>query len=143
MKLVEINWNPTTRQLRQFGVAAALVLPLLGWLTTGKPRTFESANLPMIGGLAVVGACLALLSFVMPGAVKPIFVGISLVTMPIGLIVGLLVMVAVYYVVFVPIGLIFRLIGRDAMHRKLDRSAVTYWQVKQQPSDVRRYFRQF
>ena len=32
MRLIEFDWNPTDRQLRQFGVIALVVLPALGWL---------------------------------------------------------------------------------------------------------------
>jgi hypothetical protein len=35
MKLVEINWKPSDRQLRQFGWMALAGLPLAGWLFTG------------------------------------------------------------------------------------------------------------
>ena len=31
MKLVEVNWSPTDRQLRQFGTAALIALPLAAW----------------------------------------------------------------------------------------------------------------
>ena len=39
MKLVEINWNPTDRQLRQFGMIALVALPALGWLWSGRYAT--------------------------------------------------------------------------------------------------------
>ena len=35
MKLIEINWQPTDRQLRQFGVICLVALPALGWLWGG------------------------------------------------------------------------------------------------------------
>lgn len=143
MKLIDVNRNPTDRQLQQFGVAALLCLPLMGWLATGKPRTIEDANILVLGGLASVGLAFGLLAFVKPKALRPVFVGASLATLPIGLVVGELVLVLIFYGLFLPLGLVFRLIGRDALQQRLDRGAKTYWQRKRQPESSARYYRQF
>ena len=143
MKLIDINRNPTDRQLQQFGVAALIFLPLIGWLATGKPRTIEAANLPLLGGLAAVGLVLAVLGFIKPKALGPVFVGASLITLPIGLVVGEAVLLVIFYGLFAPMGLVFRLIGRDALQRRLDRGVTTYWQNKRQPDSPARYYRQF
>jgi hypothetical protein len=47
-----------------------------------------------------------------------------------------------YFVIFLPVAIVFRLIGRDALQRVLNRSAATYWQPKRQAADARSYFRQ-
>ena len=143
MKLVELNWNPTPRQLKQFGVAAAIFLPLIGWLVTGKPRTLAEAKLPLLGGLAVAGVALAIIALVKPAVIRPLFIGVSLITLPIGLVVGELVLLVVFFGVFLPIGLIMRIVGRDALQRQLDRGAKSYWQPKAQPNSSSRYFQQF
>jgi hypothetical protein len=41
------------------------------------------------------------------------------------------------------LGLIFRLIGRDALCRKFDPEAPTYWLPHRQTKKVERYFQQF
>ena len=46
-----MNWNPTDRQLRQFGLTALAALPALAWLWRGGPTTILIA--------AAVGAGLA------------------------------------------------------------------------------------
>lgn len=143
MKLIDINRNPTNRQLRQFGVAALLFLPLIGWLLTGKPRALAAANLPLLGSLAAVGLALALLAYVKPKALRPVYVGASLVTLPIGLVVGEIVLLIVFFGLFAPMGLLFRLIGRDALQRRIDRGANTYWKRKRQPDSAARYYQQF
>ena len=143
MKLIDINRDPTDRQLKQFGVAALVFLPLIGWLATGKPRTIGAANLPLLGGLAAVGLAIAVLAFVKPKTIRPVFIGASLATLPIGLVVGEAVLLLIFYGLFTPIGLLFRLIGRDALQRRLDPSAKTYWQPKRQPDSAARYYRQF
>ena len=49
------------------------------------------------------------------------------VAMPIGFVLSLVVMRLIYYLVFTPMALWFRLRGRDAMERTLLPDADTYW----------------
>ncbi len=134
MKLVEINWDPNDRQLRQFGAICLVALPLVGWLWGGGPN--------VVGWLAVAGFLLAIAGVVHPRAVRPAFLGLTIVAAPIGIVVGELAMLAMFFGVFMPIGLIFRIVKRDALQLKFDRQAKTYWQSKKQPRDVASYFRQ-
>ncbi len=134
MKLVEVNWDPNDRQLRQFGIICFFALPLVGWLWGGGPW--------MVEWLAAAGLLLAIAGLVYPKAVKPAFLGLTIVAAPIGIVVGELAMLAMFFGVFLPIGLIFRIMKRDALQLRLDRQAKTYWQSKKQPRDVASYFRQ-
>src|SRR5258708_6882234 len=134
MKLVEMNWNPTDRQLRQFGVIALVALPILGWmwrLPTGGIVGFGVAGL--LAGTAA-GIC--------PRALKYPFVGLTLATLPIGLVVGEVAMLLVYLGIFTPVALGFRLCGRDALQRRFEPAASTYWQPKARAADPAAYLRQ-
>jgi hypothetical protein len=133
--LVEINRNPTRRQLRQFGAACLVALPLIGWLW-GAPLLVAAA----LGALGLAAAILAALA---PAALRSAFVGLSFVTAPIGWIVGEAILLVVYFGVVVPIGLLGRLAGRDGLQLRLDKQAESYWQPKEQPPDVESYFRRF
>ena len=135
MKLIQANWDPAPRQLRQFGVTCLLVLPLVGWLW-GVPPT-------VLATLAGGGLLVALAGFVVPAAVKPLYLVLMVVTAPIGMILGELAMLTIYFGLFLPMGLIFRLAGRDALQLKLDRTRPSYWQSKPQPRHVSSYYRQF
>lgn len=134
MKLVEFNWNPTNRQLRQFGVICLFALPLLGWLWNGGPHTLII--------LAVVGFIIAGASMVLPATMKPVFIALMIAATPIGMVLSELAMLLIYYAVFLPIGLAFRLARRDALHMKLDRNKDTYWQPVDTLRDVASYYRQ-
>lgn len=131
MKLVEMNWQPTVRQLRQFGITAAVALPLLAWGHVAAMTT-----------LAAVGLCLAVTSFTRPHLVRPIFVGAMLVALPIGLVMSEVVVLMMFLATIVPLALLFKLTGRDALARGVDRGATTYWRAKSQPRSVESYFRQ-
>jgi hypothetical protein len=135
VRLVEINWDPSTSQLRQFGVLCAFVLPLVGWLW----NIGESGLVVLL----VIGTIIAMSSFFFPTATRYLFVGLTLAVAPIGMVVGEAAMLFLFLVVFLPIGLIFRLTGRDALRRSIDKGASTYWQSKQEPKRVSNYYRRY
>ena len=136
MKLVTMNWNPTDRQLRQFGLIALVALPLLGWLWGG-------GNLTVLEVTAAIGAAMAAVGWLYPRGIKPLFIALSLIAMPIGMAISELALLLIFYLVFVPMGLFFRLIGRDALQLKIDRRARTYWQRKKRATGPARYLRQW
>jgi hypothetical protein len=65
-----------------------------------------------------------------------------IVAFPIGWLVSHVMLAVLYFVLFLPLGLMFRLLGRDALSLRKP-SVETYWTEKQQPEDVVRYFRQY
>jgi hypothetical protein len=136
MKLVEVNWNPNDRQLRQFGCCALAALPALAWLWSGGRA---AAILP----LTAAGLAAALLGLVRPRALRPIFIALSLAALPLGMVVSELTMALLFYGVFLPIGLVFRMMRRDSLQPKFEPEAATYWQPKRQPAGVSGYFRQW
>jgi hypothetical protein len=144
MALMDIHWKPTDRQLRQFGLIALVGLPLAGWLFGGKPWPAEATQTQRIaiGSLAGLGLVAAVLALVRPQALRWPFIGATLLALPIGLVVGELILVIIYFGLFLPVSLIFRLMGRDALERGIDRSAKTYWQPKAQATGPESYFRQ-
>ena len=135
MKLVELNWNPTTRQLRQFGGICLVALPFVGWVWGAQSATLAT--------LAIIGFVVALASLLIPGAVKPLFIGLSLVAIPIGMVIGEVAILLIFLGVFLPIGLVFRFLHRDALRLRAQENAASHWQTKERPTSVGSYYRQF
>ena len=144
MAAVDLNLNPSDKQLRQFGLIALFALPVLGWLFLGRPT--PSTWLPMhtqrIGLMAGVGVLAGLAGWLRPSLLKWIFVALSVVTFPIGFVIGEVLLGTIFLIAFLPMALLFRVIKRDALQRELDRDAPTYWQAKQQPKNVTSYYKQ-
>jgi len=134
MSLVRVQWQPSPSQLRQFGALSAAALPGIAWLW--------SLGSAWIVGSAVLGVGLALAAWYAPRLVKPIFIGLMLVTFPIGLVLSELVLILVYWSVFVPMGLAFRLLRRDRLQRTLEPQRDSYWEAKPQPRSLANYYRQ-
>jgi hypothetical protein len=144
---MEINWNPDRRRLRTFGAAALAVFAALGaWAMFGR-RLF-GCDLGGAAGAAAwalwaAAAACGLLAAAAPRALRPLYVGLSAVGLPIGWLVSHALLAAVFYGVITPIGLAMRLAGRDPLRRWFDPHAPSYWVERRGPADIKRYFRQF
>jgi hypothetical protein len=92
--------------------------------------------------LAGLGASVGLMGLISPGAIRPFFVGAMKVTHPIGRLVSFVLLTLLFYLVFTPVGLIFRLIRRDALHLRRPKACDTYLTPKLAPAGVASYFRQ-
>ncbi len=139
-----LNRDPSPRQLRQFAVAGLVLMPLAAWLFAGRPQghAWLPSHTWIIGGLMAAGGIVVAFSWIAPRFVRPLFIAASLLTLPFGLLLGELLLAVIYFLVFAPVALLFRLIGRDALDRKLDRATPSYWRTKSQSTDVASYFRQ-
>lgn len=137
--LATINRHPTQKDLRSFGwitlVMLTIIALLLHWL---KGLIWQWVLLISAAGLLVF-----ILSLISTKLVKPIYVSLQLITFPIGLVISFVIMAAFYYLILTPVGLFFKLIGRDLLNRKFDRQTKTYWVRYNPPDSVRRYFKQF
>jgi hypothetical protein len=136
--LIEIEWHPTGRQLRVFGVsgllasvAAALVLFFL-W----------GAAVLWAAVVLAAGGVIFLCSLVSPKLARILFIALALAALPIGLVVSLLLLAAFYFLLLTPLAFVFRLTGRDALRRRLDAGAESYWVPRPTGDDPERYFHQ-
>ena len=68
MKLIQANWQPTPRQLRQFAGTCLVVLPVLGWLWDVS----ENVMIAMAGGGLLIG----LVGYALPKSVQPLYLSL-------------------------------------------------------------------
>ena len=92
---------------------------------------------------ASAGGVMAAAALVRPVVLRPPFVALCVLLFPVGMVVGEVILAAVFYGVFTPLALLARLVGRDPLKRRLDRSAATYWEPREQPRNAARYFCQY
>ncbi len=115
------------KALRAFGRTVGLVLLGIalfiawraGWSLTGAAR--------WLGG---IGFVLLAFGLVLPAWLKypyRVWMGLALV---LGFVMSHVVLSLVYFLVVTPIGLIFRLRGKDLLDRRLEPGAASYWKPK-------------
>lgn len=139
MSIVQINRDPSRRQLNQFGFVWLGFVALFGAIAW-----FKFDNPVLARGLWLAAVVVPIIGWLVPAFMRLVFVGMSYLAWPIGFVVSHVVLAAVYYLVLTPIGLIMRLIGYDPMRRGFDREAASYWVERPAAAaEPRRYFRQF
>jgi Saxitoxin biosynthesis operon protein SxtJ len=136
--MVPINWNPGAREVRSFSrlwfpLFVAMIGSVLRWRFHLPDAALWAWGL---GALAVVAA------LVDRRVARAVFVGLMVVTYPIGLVVSTVALALLFYLVFAPLGWGMRLAGRDPL-RLRTRDDVSQWQPVKQDEDVKRMFRQF
>lgn len=139
MPLININLKPNKKDLRLFGRAAliaSILITILLFLIKGLALKWCAV---IVG----VGVAICFCSIISIRLTRWIYLGLTWLTFPIGLIISFILLAIIYYCLLTPLGLIFRLIGRDSLQRKFDKSAKSYW-IPHRPCDnTERYFRQF
>jgi hypothetical protein len=145
--MLDIKFNPSKKDLRNFGFIALVAFGLIGALVYWKRGLFgfdfgqatETVSYILWG----LGLLSGLFSLVIPAANRALYVALSLITYPIGFVVSHVVMAFIFFVIITPVGLLFRVLGRDPLHRKFDRSAESYWDPHVARKDKASYFKQF
>ncbi len=138
MALVDINWNPSPKELRVFAVLQLIFFAIVAGLLQQRAAATGWATTIVVGA-----AIIALTGLIKPTWLRVMYVVWMAAVFPIGFVVSHVMMAIIFYLVVTPIGLIMRLVGYDPMHRKLDQDAKTYWQPRTPRRGNRGYFRQF
>jgi polyferredoxin len=145
--IVKLDLKPSSRQLQQFGWFALIAFSALGALAFFRGSLFGmalgAAAKPLAYGLWGLAAASALFSLLAPAANRPLFILLSLVAFPIGLVVSHVVLGFLFFGILTPLGLFFRLIGRDRLERRFEPQRESYWVDAAPARKPEDYFRQF
>lgn len=135
----ELNTRPSASDLRQFGLiflAGTAIIGLVFW------QVYDGGKLDRAKYFFIAGAAVMLLSLV-----PPIGRYLYIVWMAFGLTMGLVtspvIMFLLFLLLIVPVGIVFKITGRDLMRRKLDDKADSYWEDYPKADDPSRYVKQF
>ena len=135
--MIAIQWNPSEKQLRQFaGIWFPAFCGLVGYSIGHKTGHWSEVEIGwVLAGLLSVGG------LVLPALIRPIFVGLILLTFPIGWVVSHLLLGLIFYGVVTPIGLILKISGHDPLQLKKP-SGNSVWKTSVGKTDATRYLRQ-
>jgi hypothetical protein len=146
-KLVELNLHPDARTLRQFGFIALFGFSLLALMAFREAGPFRfglgDARMVTTWTLLGVGALCSLFSLAYPKANLPLYVGLSVLFFPLGMVVSHILLAALFFAVIGPISLLVRVSTKDPMRRSYDSAAPSYWNDVEGPRPKDSYFRQF
>lgn len=136
--MLSINWSPPTKQLKSF---AALWFPLF-FLFLG---TILAINLNAWSETKIVWAfCfgISFLGYFLPSLIRPLFVGLLVITFPIGWIVSHLFLLLIFYLVITPLGFVMKIKKHDPLNLKMPKEP-SMWKEIEAIKDPSRYLKQY
>ncbi len=138
MAVLDINTNPTHRDLRWFGLLLPLFFAVIGTLAWRRTGSLTPATMLWGAGGLVTGVFAG-----WPASRRRIYVGWMYAVFPIGWVLSHLLLGVIYFLVITPIGIAVRVFRGDPLDRAFKRDAPSYWTAHTPASRVDRYLRQF
>lgn len=124
------------KEIKKFGFGLTGLLCLIGGFQYYKGHVGISVWFFGFAGLVIV------LAFFAPIILKPIFKVLTTVGSAIGWVNTRIILGIIYYLIFTPIGLFTRLIGKDFLGERIDRNAKSYWIKKDSEVFSKKQFEQ-
>ncbi|MBC8375074.1 MAG: hypothetical protein H8E26_03445 [FCB group bacterium] len=121
---LKLIWTGTDHgEFRKFGKTMGVFLMLLGLVIY-----FLSLNyaLPLVS----IGAIILLLGLLVPSLLKPLFIIWMSLALILGFIMTRIILGLIFFLIFSPIGLVFRLIKKDHLDEAIDTDAASYWRIR-------------
>jgi hypothetical protein len=117
--------NTDKKQIRTFGIGLAVFLCIFASIYLYKHGLTTAPKI--LFGIAPVIFLLSLLS---PKILKPIYIPLTFIAHCIGWVMSKIILGIQYYLIFTPISLFFRVIGKDLLDREYDFQKKSYWYSK-------------
>lgn len=136
--LIKINVHPSPGQLRLFGLLLTAALTIIGAMLSKKTG---GSSYPVV--LWCLAGTVALLTAAAPRALRYLYLGLTYAALPIGLVVSTTMLLLIFYLLLTPLALVFKVIGRDALHRRIRPGQGSYWNARRSTDEARRYLRQY
>ena len=134
--MIEIQWNPTRKFLRQF---AALFILFFGVIGAFRFAASSERTAIILWSIASIG----LVGLIAPSLMRYVYLAWMIVVFPIGWLVSTILLSLAFCLVVTPLGVVMRLMGRDPMNRRIEPEADSYWEERPPPPKARTYFKQF
>jgi hypothetical protein len=135
-----VRWNPDARELRRFAISMLVGFALLGLLAAWRRHSFGTPNWILWGiGLALAAAALS--DPLLPGLGRAAYLAVYLSSSVVGYLVSSVVLALLFFLVFVPIGAVMRLSGKDPL--RLRPQNALRWIHRNTVRDRGTYYRQF
>jgi hypothetical protein len=92
--------------------------------------------------LAIGAVVVGVAGLLVPALVRPIYSGWMIAAFPIGWTISKIVIGLMFYLVFTPVAMVFKLMGRDVLRLKRGQAA-SYWAKKTDARSGQEYMRQY
>lgn len=140
----EVDWNPDLPARRKFAVSWMIGFPVVAALILLLGKALGDVwKLELATWIAGVGCGAGVLLWLIPQIARPFYTAWFAFGCSVGIVIGNLLFLAFFFLVITPFGLARRLSSNQAISKGSDPGASTYWKEASQPSDPKRYYRQY
>ena len=120
--------------LRKFGISLSVPLCIIGVLQ------FLFGRLVLSGIIICAGIFVSLVAFIRPSVLRPVQFVLDIFLKSAQWIITRLVLMVVFYLVITPFGLMLRLLQKNLLDPKIDKSKETYWRSAEGSHDYENQF---
>ena len=143
--MIQFDLKPDHKKLSQFGFIAFFGFSILGLIFATKGGLFSDSAMETVPlffwSLALLCPMLGIL---FPKGLFPIYIGLTIIAIPIGLVVSNLILILIFYGLVTPIALFFKVVRRDALNIGSKKSNEgSFWKASSYKKDLPSYYRQF
>jgi hypothetical protein len=137
MPLIRINSHPAPRQLLVFSLGCLCFAGAVAVYQWVHGRQTVAA---ICGGVALLVPLIGLFS---REGLRGLYLGLCYATYPLGYVISAVVLVALFYGVVTPLGLLLRLFRHDPLAKRPAPADRSYWQPRDKAHDPSSYFKQY
>jgi len=128
--------NSSKGELRKFGLTIGIALIILAGLFFWRGRGFN-------GVLLCISLVFLLLGCIFPLGLKQVYALWMMFGLIMGRIMTKVILTILFYLMIFPIGIVLKLLGKDILNLKIDKSIQSYWIKKDVTKDRECYEKQF
>ena len=129
------------KRLRQFGLLVGGIFTLIGfwhnpplkWWANGGHHETVRVIFWSIGGLLIGAGLIA------PMLLAPVYAAWMKLAYLLGWVNSRILLSVIFFLLFTPIALVTRLFGRDALDRRMNEKAISYWKQRQPVESIQEH----
>ncbi len=139
----DVNWNPSFTERRKFASSLVVGCPALAAIFSLVLCLGRHTWKPGFLWLAAIGFLLGAILWLLPSIARPFYVVWYFIACCLGFLFGNFLLLAFYYLILTPIGLMVRGMGMLSLEKAPNHSASSYWRDAEKTVAPERYYRQF
>jgi Saxitoxin biosynthesis operon protein SxtJ len=122
---------------KKFGITMGIILAIIGFFLLWKKNNYFEYSFFLAAAFFMAG-------LILPSTLKPVYKAWMALSVVMGFIMTRVIMVIIFYLIVTPMGLIAYITGKEFLDMKIDKSAKSYWVVREKTQKVMSdYERQF
>ena len=118
------NIKEEKTDLRKFGVSVGIVILLI----SAALYLLDKDSFIYFG---IIGILLLLFAIILPNLLKPLNKVWMTLAIILGWFMSRVILFVLYYFIITPIGFLLKLIGKDFLNRKIDKTSQSYWEIRE------------